>query len=301
MLTTFCYTASFPTLEFQFDMALAFLCFLTMLITSFAALRMLGGEEGRMLQREASICTLQQVVYSFVGKDLASFVEIGFASAVFSLSYWPRVGTNSSIEDIFACILACVYCCWGLCHIWAVCFQYHMALMVSVIVSFLSFLFCGAAAPPASILGLFGGHGRFLLLVSPLRWTMANLYYRHVTGMGSTYLDAHVRNTLGWWGYMGFSLDLLPSSCPDHSGSVLARLRSGNGWICHTGQLFLLGLLFRFIAAVCVLLSSSTKISGGQLSFGAFTACQTRFIKYSVWIFVVFFTLFELSILGRTY
>lgn len=294
---------AFPTLGFRHVFLRSALMFLLLCLTqSVAAQRIFGGEEKSVASREASVCSLAQVVFSFVGKDMASLVEMGLSAACFALTYWPLVQTNASGGDVFAIGFACLYCIWGMNHIFAIAFPQHTAVLVAVIISFMSFLFCGVKPHAHELAPAMNGHGALLLLASPIRWALSNWIYRHVTGAGSTYLQPEVKaEANAVFTERGFNMDFLPHQCPDHSSGVLQRWVSRSGWACHTGQLFLLGILFRFLAVTCLLCSSSAKASGGRLSFGAKSTLQACLLRDFLVTFLVFLTFLEVLMLGQTY
>jgi len=237
------------------------------------------------------------VLFAFVGKDFASLVEISMCTAGFTLTYWPLVGSNLAGSDVFAMAFAYVYCTWGMHHIWAIACPLRTAMLIGVMVAFCDFLFCGIMPKAHELVPAFGGCGLLLLLACPNRWAVSHMLYQHAVGVGSTLPGSNT----GHWAEYGFPLDKLPKTCPDATESVGERWRQGNGFACHTGQLYLLGVLFRFVAALCLLATSSAKASGGSLSLGAPSEKHARLVRNLIVIFVVFFVLLELTLLGLTH
>lgn len=271
------------------------------LVQTITSSRIFGGEESTIAGREAGVSSLPQVLYAFVGKDMASLVEIGLAAACFTLTYWPLVESNASGGDIFSIGFALTYCVWGVSHIWAVVCPSNVAFIMGVVMSFLWFVFDGVKPSVQVFANGLGGYGTLLLLMSPIRWALSSLVYRHVVGPGSTYLEPVAgAQVQGHFLESGFDMSKLPRRCPDHSAGVLQRWLDGNGWGCHSGQLFLLGILFRVLAAVCLLLRSASQASGGQLSFGSSSVLKTRLLRDALVTFLAFVLIFELHLLGLT-
>lgn len=292
---------AFPNLQLEHVFLPSSLMFLLLcLAQSVAAQRIFGGEDRQMTHREAGVCSLGQIVFGFIGKDLASLVEIVLAAMCFTLTYWPQSASFVHGSDLFAIGFATLYCIWGLNHIWAIAFSPHSAMLLAVIVSFLSFLFCGLK-PEAHVLAKsLGGYGSLLLLVSPVRWSMSHWIFRHLTGNGSTYFGEAITDKVHWlFSQRGFKLDNL--QCPNFQRRVLERWVSGEGLVCHSGQLFLLGFLFRFIAVMCLLVSSSSKASGGRLPLGTSSSLRSRMLRDAIMVFLAFFVVLQIVLLGQTY
>lgn len=270
------------------------------LTQSIGAQRLFGGAERHVALREASVTSLSQVLYGFIGKDVVGLVEMFLAAMVYTLTYWPLATTYASVTDFFAIGFATLYCIWGMNHIFAIAFPGNTAMLLAVTTSFLSFMFSGLRPEAHVISASLGGYGSLLLLASPVRWAMSHWIFRHVTGPGSTYAQGSVKDKVEpVFSQRGFSMNHL--ACPDYSAVVAVRWANKSGWVCHSGQLFLLGFLFRFLAATCLLLRSSAGASGGQLSFGASTITKARMLRHCMIVFLIFVTVFDIFLLGRTY
>jgi len=271
------------------------------LAQSVASQRVFGGEERQMAWREASVCSLSQIVSSFIGKDVASLVEMGLAALCFTLVYWPLVQQYASGGDIFAIGFAFLYAVWGVNHIWAIAFPPQTAMIFCVVTSFLAFMFCGIKPDASFLFNSLGTYGSLLLLVSPVRWAFSQWAFRHATGAGANYFrEPAVQSVaMGHFGDLGFSLQKL--QCPRYDVGILERWKQQDGWACHSGQLFLLGFLFRFLAVTVLMMMSSAAASGGELSLGMSSTLKSRLARDGLVIFVVFLTPLQLLLLGLTY
>merc|ERR1712113_1309422 len=99
---------------------------------------------------------------------------------------------------------------------------------------------------------------------------------------------------------MGFemsSFSLAKLSCPAPTMGVLDRWKDMSGWSCHLGQLLMLGVIFRFIALMSLLLSSGAIASGGQLSLGASSIAKSRILKDCLVIFLMFAAIWSVLLL----
>jgi len=273
------------------------------LAQSAAAQRTFGGEERLVAGREAGVCSLRQVLLGFVGKDLASLAEILLATLCYCMAFWPEAHTFASGPDLFAIGFACLYCIWGLNFIWSVLFPPHVAMLFGVTCAFLSFLFAGLKPEASKLVDGLGGYGKLLLLASPIRWSMSHFIFRHVTGRGSTYFEGTFKDTVSWmFGQRGFRLDtVVDMRCPAATMTVIERWRNNDGLVCHSGQLFLLGVLFRFIAAMCLLLSSSSTASGGQLPLGFSSKIGSRVLRDLLYVLLACFVVLQVLLLGETH
>merc|ERR1711870_206833 len=108
----------------------ALLMLLLCLTQSSAAQRIFGHEDREIAWREASVMSLKQLLFSFVGKDLASLGEIMFSAMCFTCVYWPRSGTFASGADVFAMAFGLLYANWGLNHIWAILFPPNSSMIL---------------------------------------------------------------------------------------------------------------------------------------------------------------------------
>jgi len=280
----------------------AFVLLLLCLTQGIAAQRVFGGEDRQVAHREGGVCSLQQVLCGFVGKDLASLVEILLYSLVVTFFYFPLASNLASVSDFFTMIFSAIYCIWGMNHIWAISFQRQSAAVLGVSSALLAFLLDGMEPSGPELARGMGGYGSLLLLASPIRWAMAQWVFRLIAAQGSTYGQENVRHSVAeHWSSRGYQLDGPEDlACPDSSMGVLERWTRNKGFVCHSGQLFLLGFLFRFVAAACLLLSTSAKASGGQLPLGTSSSTRSRMLRDAIITFIAFLFLLELLVLGQT-
>jgi len=263
------------------------------------AMRIFGGEEQLMARREGSVWSLWQVLFSFVGKDLVTLPEIVFSAMLFAMTFWPLSGIFVTGNDYVALGFAVIYCFWGMNHIWAITLHRQIGMLLAVVVPFSCFLCTGIASGGFSAHSL-GGLGGLFMLASPSRWGLLYLITRHALGPGSTVQgDAGAGEVRKHWAARSLDVDRI--QCPDYSGTVLERWRDGRSHVCHTGQLLLLGFLYRFLAVACLLIVSSSRASGGQLPLGITSRIKARILRDAIFTFLVFFFWFEVALLGHTH
>jgi len=301
MLPMFAMACSFPDLSVGHIFLPSQMLFLGLaLAQSIAAQRLFGGEERSMGYREASVLSPSQALLSFIGKDLASLVEIALATLTFTLTFLPMVATYASYADLYAIGFACIYAVWGMSHIIAIVLPSHSAILVAVVMSFMSFVFAGLKPEASSLVQSGGGIGAVIMLASPVRWAVATWIYSQATGVGASFLEDSVKGPLnGLFNGRGFNLDYIV--CRDSSMGTLERWKNNRGLACLGPQLFLLGFLFRFIAAMCLLILSSSRSSGGQLPLGLVSPTKSRFMHDCLLVFLIFLAVFNIRLLGETY
>jgi len=273
------------------------LLLLLALTQGIAAQRIFGGEERRMTYREGAVHSLSQVMFAFVGKDIASLVEIVLSAAVFTLIFIPIANTFASSFGLFSLGFALLYAVWGMSHIWAIICPANSAALVAVVASFTSFNFIGLKPTPQVVYQSLGKYGAIPLLVSPLRWGYGYYLHLHVTGRGAPYefVEAVLSKPFNVRGH-----DIYRRHCPGGKG-VVDRWFDGDGWVCHPGQLILLGLLFRFIAAMVLVLTSSAHASGGKLALGTSSIRWSRIMSGCIKIMLAFMFLAAVLVLGQTH
>lgn len=283
----------------RFFLKTGLLILLLALVQSVAAQRLFGGEERHVAWREASVSSLIQVVFAFVGKDIASLMEITLTSFVFVFAYWDYAGTYASAFDMYEVGFATTYAFWGFNHVLAICFPPSAAMLLSVVFSFMSFLMSGLRPPAAQIMPALHGYGKLVLLASPVRWALTNWLFHHVAS-GAALTLSPVAKAVAEQRFRerGFSLEDLPMP-PNRS--INERWSQGSGWVSSSGQLFLLGFLFRFLAVTLLLFTSSANASGGQLSLGEMSMAKSRVMKGCLVIFLTFFSAMCIALLGRTW
>jgi len=263
-----------------------------------AAQRYFGGEEREVAMREASLSSLSQVLFTFVGKDVASLVEIFLSAAVFTLTFWPDSKTYAHGTDVFETGFALLYCLWGFNHILAIMFRQSIAMQMGIISAFLSFLCSGLKPTGSEVSSAMGGYGVLLLLASPIRWGLSQLITWNVI-RGGTYLSP-LTIKLGdrLWAERGFSLAKF--DCLD-DGTISECWKDDSSWAHNSGQLFLLGFLFRFLAVMCLLITSSAHANGGQLPLGSNSITKSRILRDCLMTFLAFLTLLNIALLGSTH
>jgi len=245
------------------------------------------------------VSSLSHIIFRFAGKDLASLPEIALAAVCVTCAWWPNSDSFAAGSDMFELVFAFLYSIWGMNHACAIACPTLMAMLIAVLLSFVSFLLAGIKPPLGNLMHDTGVYGPLLLLMSPIRWAYTRYIYMHVSGYGSPYVEMDFYGRArGHLNGLGFNIDKL---CPGESMPILERWRNGNGWGCHSGQLFMQGVLFRFIATMILLLTSSAKASGGQLSFGVTSIFKSRVLQDAVYIFLFFLALYNFHILGGTY
>merc|ERR1712107_152800 len=115
--------------------------------------------------------------------------------------------------------------------------------VLAVFQGLISFLFCGLKPGAHELVTALGGNAALLMLASPIRWAYARLLTLHFTGKGSIYMLELTQYAFReHFDERGFKLDILQSGeCPQTDAGVLSRWREKNSFLCHGGQLFLLG------------------------------------------------------------
>jgi len=292
---------AFPGWELKHAFLSTTLLFLLVSLTqSFAAQRIFGTFERDLIIREAGVSSLAQTCCAFLGRDLASIAEMLINATVVTLAYWPLSASFVSGSDLFAISFALIYAVWGFSHIVAIVFNRQVAMIASTCICGLAFLFAGLKPEAERLMASFNGKGEILLLLSPIRWSMSHYLYRQVTGWGSTFMQPQVRDLVsGLFRIRGYSLDHL--TCPNVEGRILERWHKGQGMICHNGQLFLLGFLFRLLAVMSLLVMTGLKVSGGQLPMGTSCSARSRLLRDGLIIFIIFFFVLQVLLLGQTY
>ncbi|CAK0855900.1 unnamed protein product [Prorocentrum cordatum] len=273
---------------------------LVFLLQLVPAQRVFGLEERKVAWREASVTSLSQVAFSFVGKDLASLAEIFFHAASFTLTFLPLAQTFASGAEVFSVAFALIYCVWGIIHIAAIVFTAQKATMCGVVLGFMAFLFSGAKPESFLLVESLGGLGKFLVLVTPTRWALSHWIFLHMSGRGSFWTSEFAASVLEKYMYdVGFSLKSMQCMRSPGTSSVLERLRAHDGFECSSLPLLLLGALFRFLAAACLLITTgSSRASGGELPLGVASEAGSRLLKACLAAFLVFGAVLNVLLLG---
>lgn len=300
----------------------AFALFFMSLVQGVAAQRVFGANERFVSWREAGV-GMNTIVY-FLGKDLASLVEIYFGAAVFSTVYWPLSGLQSSQHTVFWCSFAFNYAVWGLGFIWSIMFEPSAAQIITVVTSFIAFLLCGVQPRFAELLASSHGFMLRLMALSPVRWAWAFLLMDHVdpqSRRGSEFDNAMIRDlaggTLDEYGmplkYMYGNVPVLGcQNCPTMTleDKWLGCTRFGqasrntcsespgrppNGLVCTLKHLFLLGIYYRSVALICLIVISRRRAKGGS-SMEVWARLGQKLFH----IFLIALTQFQLGMLVNT-
>jgi len=230
----------------------------------------------------------------------ASLAEIFFHAACFTLTYLPMATTFASGADLFSVAFALMYCVWGIVHVAAIVLTVQKATMLGVVMAFMAFLFSGAKPEAFLLVDQLGGLGTFLMLVSPTRWALSYWLFMHMSGRGSYWVSEVVVEAFGGNMYdMGFSLKSMRCMRSPGSSTVLERLRGHDGFECSSFPLLLLGALFRFLAAACLLITSSAKASGGELPIGMASEAGSRLVRACLAVFLVLGAVLNVLLLGH--
>lgn len=287
--------------EVQMAVSGALVFVILFLLQLVPAQRVFGLEERSVAWREASVTSLSQVVFSFIGKDLASLPEIFFHAACFTLTFLPLANTFASAADLYSVAFSLMYCVWGIIHVAAIAFSPQQATMLGVVLGFMAFLFSGAKPESFNLVDTLGGLGSLLVLVTPTRWALSYWLFLHMSGRGSFWVSDVAAEALEkkFMYATGFSLKSMQCMRNPGASSVLERLRSHDGFQCSSLPLLLLGALFRVLAAACLLITSSAKASGGEVPLGVASEAGSRLLKTSLVAFLVFGAALNVLLLGH--
>lgn len=240
----------------DFMMQAAFAILFLMLLQGVAAQRVFGGPERLIALREAGV-SMPMFAY-FVGKDIAALFEVTLAAGIFTAMYFAWSHVQMQIISLFAGTWAFVYAVFGVNYLFSVCFSPASAQMSAVVISFVAFCFSGVYEPGLQDLSAYvSGRGWVVPALSPIRWLwgyMLTAEAEHLAPVVRKYSAGPIRDK-------GYDLDLLEKRC-SLGMSLQEAWLNGGGWVCSTKHLLLLGLMFRFLAAVCLLLYVFAHSSG---------------------------------------
>eukprot|EP00931_Biecheleriopsis_adriatica_P041446 TRINITY_DN23686_c0_g1_i1.p1 TRINITY_DN23686_c0_g1~~TRINITY_DN23686_c0_g1_i1.p1 ORF type:complete len:1139 (+),score=184.49 TRINITY_DN23686_c0_g1_i1:38-3418(+) len=264
-----CFIMKYDKLD-QFMMQSALAGLFLMLLQGVAAQQVLGADLLITL-REARV-GMPMMAY-FVAKDLAALIEVTLASSMFTAAYGYASGCQIPLHSIFTGSWAFIYSVFGLNYIFSILLSPGAAQMSAVVTSLLSFCTAGVYQPQLNDMAAqFDGRGWMVPALSPIRWFWGYLLTQEVPYLTElSYMGA--QNNLRWKGYD-------PHYLHECSGSLAGNIRDASvktlrqawledrGWVCSTAPLLLLGVLFRFLAGVCLLLYVSAQTSGWARFFG---------------------------------
>jgi len=252
----------------QFIMQSAFAALFLMLLQGVAAQRIFGADLP-MIWREARV-GMPMVAY-LVAKDLAALFEITLSAAVFAATYGSQSGAQLELHRLFAGAWAFVYATFGLNYIFSIVLSPSAAQMSAVVSSFISFCVAGVYQPQLpEIAAMFGGRGWMIPALSPIRWLFGFL----LTAESNHLTDIARQGSGGMLASKGYDLKYLDDCASSMVGadeSVLTlhqAWETNRGWVCSTAPLLLLGVIFRFLAGLCLMLYVHAQTSGWARFFG---------------------------------
>jgi len=236
----------------KFFMQSNFSTLFLMLLQGVAAQRIFGADL-QVTLREAHV-GVSSIAY-LVAKDLAAMFEVTLSAAVFAASWGTLSGVQQPVTKIFAGAWAFIYSVYGIGYVFSICMSQGAAQMSMVVTAFISFCVSGVFQPLLpEMAALFGGRGWMVPAMSPVRWFWGYLLtseMRYLTPLSRQYGGG----TLRWRGY---DLQFLDSCSVDDvpfvSGVVTLRdaWMHNHGWVCSTVDMLLLGVMFRFLAGICL-------------------------------------------------
>mmetsp|Transcript_14822 Transcript_14822/g.34664 ORF Transcript_14822/g.34664 Transcript_14822/m.34664 type:complete len:486 (-) Transcript_14822:72-1529(-) len=267
--TTFvlCWVIRYDRLD-QFLMQSAFAALFLMLLQGVSAQRVFGVDL-LVTWREARV-GMPMVAY-FVAKDLAALFEITLSAAVFTAAYGSQSGAQLELHRLFASSWAFVYTTFGLNYIFSIILSPGAAQMSAVVSSFISFCVAGVYQPQLpEIAAMLDHRGWMIPALSPVRWLFGFLLTAEATQLTEIARQGS-KGALANKGYDLKYLDQCTSSLlgVDESSKTLQQAwESNRGWVCSTAPLLLLGLIFRFLAGLCLMLYVHAQTSGWARFFG---------------------------------
>jgi len=287
----------------QFMMQSAFAELFLMLLQGVAAQRIFGADL-LITWREAQV-GMPMVAY-FVAKDLTALFEVSLSSAVFAAIYGSVSGAQLLLTTLFAGSWAFVYCVFGLSYIFSITLSPGAAQMTAVVSSFISFCVSGVYQPQLpEIAAMAGERGWMVPAVSPVRWLYGYLLTAEA-GLLKGVARNNAKDVLRSRGYdLHYLKGCTPLSCgtPDPSIRSLKEAWLANrGWVCSNAQLLLLGVLFRFLAGVCLVIYVNAQTSGWARFIGRSDAGAWRFaghlLRLLLGAFMLLFLVGEVYLLG---
>jgi len=176
------------------------------------------------------------------------------------------------VTNLFAGAWAFVYSVFGLSYIFSICLSPGAAQMTCVVAAFISFCVSGVYQPPLQeMAGYVGDRGWMIPALSPVRWfwgyiLTAEMHY--LTPLSKKY----GRGALLQRGYDLKYLEDCSLEGLDQQGTGVVSLRQAwldnRGWVCSCVDMLLLGIIFRFLAALCLILYMHAQTSRWSHFFG---------------------------------
>jgi len=252
----------------NFLMQSSFAALFLMLLQGIAAQRIFGADMLNLL-REARVG--MSVAAYFVAKDLVALFEVTLSAAVFASVYGAVSGIQQQLPHLFAGAWPFVYSIFGISYIFSICLSPGAAQMSAVALTFVSYCVSGIYTPSLpELAGYLGGHGWMVPALSSVRWFWGYLITaeaHYLTDLSRKYGADALRNR-------GYDLDYLDCSWSglDDEGTGVVSLRKAweqkRGCVCSGLDMILLGIVFRFLAIVCLSLHVHAKTSGWSRFFG---------------------------------
>lgn len=287
----------------EFIMQSAFAALFVMLLQGAASQRIFGADL-LVTWREAQV-GMPMMAY-FVAKDLAALFEVTLSAAVFTAAYSACSGTQILLKTLFAGTWAYIYTVFGLNYIFSIVLSAGPAQMAAVVSAFVSFCVSGVYQPQLPQMAvMFHGRGWMIPALSPVRWFFGYLLTSEVQHLTPLARDLF-RSNLHAKGYdTRYLAECTESPLGISDRSILSMREawlSGRGWVCSVSQMLLLGLMFRFLAGVCLVLYVFGHTSGwarffGQSEAGAWKLAGRLFMLL-VGAFLALFFFAELWIFG---
>lgn len=262
-----CFVLKYERLD-QFVMQSAFAALFLMLLQGVAAQRIFGADL-LVTWREARV-GMPMVAY-LVAKDLAALFEVTLSAAVFTATYGSQSGAQLQLHQLLAGSWAFVYAVFGLSYIFSIVLSPGAAQMTAVVASFLSFCVAGVYQPQLpEIAAQLNGRGWMIPALSPVRWLFGFLLTAE-TGHLTAITRTGSAGTLRGKGYDLKYLEQCTSSALGVDGNIFTLQQAwenNRGWVCSTAPLLLLGVIFRFLAVICLMLYVHAQTSGWARFFG---------------------------------
>lgn len=253
----------------QFLMQSVFASLFLMLLQGVAAQRIFGADL-LITWREARV-GMPMVSY-FIAKDLAALFEVTLASIVFTAAYGSLSGMLQPLPVLFAGTWAFVYAVYGLSYVYSIVLSPGAAQMCAVVLSFIAFCMCGVNDPPLSQMSsMFNGRGWMIPALSPIRW-----HFGYMLTNEARQLTELTKQGASWTLLLkGYDLQWLDEcdggrvKTGDQAVFMLGEAWVQNrGWVCSIAPLLLLGVIFRFLAGVCLVLVVNAQTSGWARFWG---------------------------------
>lgn len=262
-----CTILTFRTFD-QFILQSALAALFFMLLESAAAQQTFGADKLVMF-REARVG--MPMVAFFFSKDLAALFEVTLSAFVFAAVYGSQSGGQIPLREMFAGSWAYTYAVVGLSYIFSILLPSGAAQMTAVVLTFVCFCVSGVYQPQLpEIAAMLNGRAWMIPALSPVRWFWGFLLTQEVSFL--TDITRHgAQGTLRWKGY---DLDFL-GECDSTTSGIDSKVQTlpqawekNRAWVCSVSEMILLGVVFRFLACVCLILCVNAQTSGWARFFG---------------------------------